>query len=98
MYIYICSGSPPTTPLSPKKLPRQTCGAEAMTINKFFGISCGDERLEKFDYSDVDVIVFDEIIFHNVGKWALIWDFCKNNPEQIVVATGDSNQLKNQRG
>ena len=73
---------------------KQECGAEAMTINKFFGISYGDERLEKFDYSDVDVIVFDEIIFHNVGKWALIWDFCKNNPDKIVVATGDTNQLK----
>ena len=74
---------------------KQECGAEAMTINKFFGISYGDERLEKFDYSDVDVIVFDEIIFHNVGKWALIWYFCKNNPDKIVVATGDTNQLKN---
>ena len=74
---------------------KQECGAEAMTINKFFGISYGDERLEKFDYSDVDVIVFDEIYFHNVGKWALIWDFCKNNPDQIVVATGDTKQLKN---
>jgi len=74
---------------------KQECGAEAMTINKFFGISYGDERLEKFDYSGVDVIVFDEIIFHNVGKWALIWDFCKNNPDKIVVATGDTNQLKN---
>ena len=56
---------------------KQECGAEAMTTNKFFGISYGDERLEKFDYSDVDAIVFDEIYFHNVGKWALIWDFCK---------------------
>ena len=74
---------------------KQECGAEAMTINKFFGISYGDERLEKFDYSDVDVIVFDEIYFHNVGKWALIWDFCKNNPDKIVVATGDTKQLKN---
>ena len=26
---------------------------------------------------------------------ALIWDFCKNNPDKIVVATGDTNQLKN---
>ena len=73
---------------------KQECGAEAMTVNKFFGISYGDERLEKFDYSGFDVIVFDEIIFHNVGKWALIWDFCKNNPDKIVVATGDTNQLK----
>ena len=74
---------------------KQECGAEAKTINKFFGISYGDERLEKCDYSDIDVIVFDEIYFHNVGKWALIWDFCKNNPDKIVLATGDTKQLKN---
>ena len=74
---------------------KQECGAEAMTVNKFFGISYGDERLGKFDYSGFDVIVFDEIIFHNVGKWALIWDFCKNNPDKIILATGDTNQLKN---
>eukprot|EP00438_Fugacium_kawagutii_P019097 Skav234725 [mRNA] locus=scaffold634:457313:460261:+ [translate_table: standard] len=74
---------------------KQECGAEAMTINKFFGISYGDERLEKFDYSDCDVIVFDEIYFHSVGKLALIWDFVRNNPDKIVVATGDTKQLKN---
>ena len=59
---------------------KQECGVEAMTINKFFGISYGDERLEKFDYSNFDVIVFDEIYFHNPAKWVLIWDFCLNNP------------------
>jgi len=73
----------------------QQCGCEWVTINKFFGISYGDERLNKFDYPSYNVIVFDEIYFHNVGKWALIWDFCKNNPDKIVVATGDTNQLKN---
>ena len=74
---------------------KQECGVEAMTIHKLFGISYGDERLEKFDYSGFDVIVFDEIYFHNPAKWALIWDFCLNNPDKIVVATGDTNQLKN---
>ena len=74
---------------------KQECGVEAMTINKFFGISYGDERLEKIDYSNFDVIVFDEIYFHNLAKWVLIWDFCLNNPDKIVVATGDTNQLKN---
>ena len=74
---------------------KQECEAEAMTINKFFGLSYGDEKLEKCDYSDIDVIVFDEIYFHNVGKWALIWDFCKNNPNKIVLAIGDTKQLKN---
>ena len=31
---------------------------EAMTLNKFFGISYGDAKLEPFDYSDYDVIGF----------------------------------------
>ena len=74
---------------------KQECGVEAMTINKFFGISYGEERLEKFDYSNFDVIVFDEIYFHNPAKWVFIWDFCLNNPDKIVVATGDTKQLKN---
>ena len=73
----------------------QQCGCEWATINKFFSISFGDERLTKFDYSVYDVIVFDEIYFHNVGKWALIWDFERNNPDKIVLATGDTKQLKN---
>ena len=66
-----------------------------MTINKFFGICYGDEKLEKFDYSDYDVIVFDERYFQNVGKWALIWNFRKNIPDKIILATGDTKQLKN---
>ena len=74
---------------------KQECEVEAMTINKFFGISYGDERLEKCDYTGVDVIVFDEIYFHNPAKWVLIWNFCIDNPDIIVVATGDTNQLKN---
>lgn len=74
---------------------KQECGAEAYTINKFFGISYGDERVEKLDDLSYDVVVFDEIIFHNTSKWALIWDYCLNNPDKIVVATGDTKQLKN---
>ena len=74
---------------------KQECGAEAYTINKFFGISYGDERIVRLDYEEYDVIVFDEIIFHSVGKWSLIWDFCLNNPDKIVIATGDTKQLKN---
>ena len=75
----------------------QQCGCEWATINKFFSISFGDERLTKFDYSGYDVIVFDEIYFHNVSKWVLIWDFERNNPDKIVLATGDTNQLKKSR-
>lgn len=50
----------------------QECGCEWTTLNKFFGIAFGDEKIMKFDSSEFDVIVFDEIYFHNVGKWALI--------------------------
>ena len=34
-------------------------------------------------------------IFHSVGKLCLIWDFVMNNPDKIIVATGDTKQLKN---
>ena len=36
---------------------------EAITINKMLGISFGDTKLEPFDYSGFDVIVFHEIYF-----------------------------------
>lgn len=36
-----------------------------VTINKFFSIAIGDEQLGKYDYSEFDVIVFDEICFNN---------------------------------
>ena len=52
---------------------KQECEAEAMTINKFFGISYGDEKLEKCDYSDIDVIVFDEIIVLRKTAVKLPW-------------------------
>ena len=63
-------------------------------MNKLFSIAFGDERLTKFDYFDFDVIVLDEIHFHNPAKWALVWNFCIDNPDKIVLATGDTNQLK----
>eukprot|EP00438_Fugacium_kawagutii_P027024 Skav232522 [mRNA] locus=scaffold1096:1054611:1057742:- [translate_table: standard] len=72
----------------------QQCGCDWVTINKFFGIAFGDERLEPFDSSGYDVIVFDEIYFHNVSKWAMIWDFERKHPDKIILATGDTNQLK----
>ena len=49
--------------------------------NKFFGISYSDERIERCDFSGFDVIVFDEIYFQNPAKWALIWNFCLDNPD-----------------
>ena len=68
---------------------------EAMTLNKFFGISYGDAKLEPFDYSDYDVIVFDEIYFSGLSVYWKIKHFVeKNKDSKIIVATGDCKQLK----
>ena len=72
----------------------QECGCEWTTLNKFFGIAFGDEKIMKFDSSEFDVIVFDEIYFHNVGKWALIREYERDNVDKIIIATGDTKQLK----
>ena len=40
---------------------------EAITVNKFFGISFGSTKLKPTDYSEYDVIVFDEIFFSNTS-------------------------------
>ena len=72
----------------------QKYGENSITINKFFGISMGDEILEKFDYSKYDVIVFDEIYFNGLRMLNTIREFVVNNPKLIVVATGDGKQLK----
>ena len=72
---------------------QQESEGDAMTINKFFGISVGDEKMKAFDYSDCDVIVFDEIYFHNIYFLARILEFVKTT-DKIIVATGDENQLE----
>ena len=68
---------------------------EAMTVNKFFGISFGDAYVEPFDYSEYDVIVFDEIYFSGLSVYWKIKRFVeKNKDSKIIVATGDCKQLK----
>ena len=72
----------------------QKYGTEAVTVNKFFSIAVGDEKLEKFDYSGYDVIVFDEIYFNGLRVLNRIREFVENNQDKIIVATGDGKQLK----
>ena len=72
----------------------QKYGKEAVTVNKFFSIAVGDEKLEKFDYSGYDVIVFDEIYFNGLRVLNRIREFVENNQDKIIVATGDGKQLK----
>ena len=66
-----------------------------MTINKFFGINYGDAKLEPFDFTDFDVIVFDEIYFGNLNTYWRIKQFVEQNKHnKIIIATGDTKQLK----
>ena len=68
---------------------------DALTLNKFFGISFGDVKLEPFDYSEYDVIVFDEIYFTSLSTYWRIKQFVENNKHnKIVIATRDTKQLK----
>ena len=66
----------------------QAFEGEAMTINKFFGIN----KLEPFDFTDSDVIVFDEVYFSNLNTYWRIKQFVEQNKHnKIIIATGDSN-------
>ena len=70
---------------------------EATTYNKFFSIAVHEdvgEKLPQFDYTDFDIIVFDEIYMSNLYVLDKVRQFIKNNPDKIVVATGDVKQLQ----
>ena len=73
----------------------QAFEGEAMTINKFFGINYGDAKLEPFDFTEFDVVVFDEIYFSNLNIYWRIKQFVEQNKHnKIIIATGDTKQLK----
>jgi len=70
-------------------------GDNGITINKFFGFGLSeDTKMAKFDDSEYDTIVFDEIVFHNTFILRKIKRYCENNPDKIIIATGDTNQLE----
>ena len=52
-----------------------------------------EENLSKFDHSNYDVIVFDEIYFSSIQKLHTRKQFCIDNPDKIIIATGDTSQL-----
>ena len=72
----------------------QKYGKEAVTVNKFFGIAVGEEKLEQMNYSKYDVIVFDEVYFNGLGVLNRIREFVEKHPELIIIGTGDGKQLK----
>ena len=68
---------------------------DAVTINKFFGFNAENETkfMKKFDASYYNCIVFDEIYFYDVCNMMKVYNYVKFNTEQIILATGDVNQL-----
>ena len=73
----------------------QNYNLDGVTINRFFGLSMDDEdSRKKFDCDEYDVIVFDEIYFSSIQKLSKIKKFCIENPNKIIIATGDTSQLE----
>ena len=68
---------------------------EAVTINEFFGFGIDENmKVGKFDDSSYNVIAFDEILFSDVSNLRRIKNYVDNNTTKIVIATGDTDQLK----
>jgi hypothetical protein len=66
-----------------------------ITAHKFFGYGASDDvNVAKFDATDYDVIVFDEIYMSAMKVLRGIKRYCENNPDKIVIGTGDMNQLQ----
>ena len=71
-----------------------------VTLHAFFGVGTTDAETNKqvkptkFDDSGYDTIVFDEIYFANTHMLAKIKRYSESNPQKIILATGDTNQLE----
>ena len=69
-----------------------------VTLNQFFGVGMSEDggvtRMSKFNDKPYDVIVFDEIYFASVRMLAKVKRYSELNPEKIVLATGDTDQLE----
>ena len=50
--------------------------------------------MTKFDDSGFDTIVFDEIYMSDLQKLTRIKKYCDENPDTIIIATGDTSQLE----
>ena len=70
---------------------------EATTYNKFFSIAVHKdvgEKLPAFDYSPFNVVVFDEVYMSNLYVLDKVRRFIQENPDIIVIGTGDVKQLQ----
>jgi len=73
----------------------QKYGLEGVTINRFFSMSISNDiKMPKFDDSEYDTIVFDEIYFSDIQKLSRIHKYSNENPDKNIIATGDTSQLQ----
>jgi len=67
---------------------------DSTTVNKFFSIGlCDFTKMNKFDDSSFDVVVFDEIFFNGTNRMRRIYHYMRNNPDKIILGTGDTQQV-----
>ena len=77
-----------------KNMLKQEIECEAVTLNSFFGIAMNNEsKMPKYDHSEFDVIVFDEIYMTSPFILNKIWQFRKEHTEKIVIGAGDVKQF-----
>jgi len=70
-------------------------GTDAVTINTFFSFGVTeDQHMSKFDDSQYNCIVFDEIFNHNVYELLRIYRYINNNKDKIILGAGDVHQLE----
>ena len=67
---------------------------EATTYNSIAVHEGVGEKLPAFDYSPFNVVVFDEVYMSNLYVLDKVRPFIKENPDIIVIGTGDVKQLQ----
>ena len=89
--LFVC----PTNVLMDKYENNHNTKITGVTLNKFFGFGLTENtKITKFDDSDYQVIVFDEIFFYTPSILARIKKYCVENDSKIIIATGDTDQLE----
>jgi hypothetical protein len=82
--------------LSPTNKLAQSSFENGVTLNAFSASGMTDDataRISKVEAFGYDVVVFGEIYFASVQVLANIKRYSENNPKNIILATGDTNQL-----
>ena len=63
---------------------------DAVTTNTFFSFGVAeDQRMSKFDDSQYNCIVFDEIFNNNVYELLRIYRYINNHKDKIILGAGD---------